>query len=248
MPPRDPLGVLGATQEPMEAPENPARHVVAVRFGAFGACLAVAAVLALGCDSGAPRKPQESPRVPGVGSFPRPEEPYVEHGVCPFECCQYGPWVAASTVQVFPAAGDTSRVLFVLNAGDSVRADSGLVSFERVGIVVVARPRREGIDGEQLPSGEVTQGGGLDLAPGDTIIVLASAGEGVFHVWYHGRSLWLQAFWPDPRIYPPPTGARVVQEAREQWWVHVTDRIGRSGWVKPTGGDGLVFDGADACS
>ena len=58
----------------------------------------------------------------------------------------------------------------------------------------------------------------VSLQRGDTVELLDYEGEGYQH-------------------------ARVVREAGEAWWVHVTPRTGRPAWVLMTKADVLGYDG-----
>jgi hypothetical protein len=166
----------------------------------------------------------------GVRGQARPSEPYVDRGVCPFECCQYRNWTARMSVPVRMRPDRRASILFRLGRGDSVRGDSGEVRLHRVGVVVLQRTHQ--VDGTRLTIG-------------DTAYVLSYLGEGFYRVWIRGRVHEASAFWVlslAPSGTPP---GRLVREPKSEWWAHVTRRDGRAGWVHM---DRRPMANTDACA
>jgi len=186
---------------------------------------------------GFPPTPEELARdTRGPRNPNSPAEPYIVRRACPFECCQYGEWQARTTTPVYATEGKSGQPLFTLRAGDSVRAMTGSVHVSRAGRVkIVSRVERGWAEfGEhKMPA----------LAVGDTVYILSYAGEGHWEYWSRGLVGVGPELWSEPMNAGPPPGELLAEPVRE-WWVQVTDRRGRSGWliVPPQG-----FDGYDAC-
>src|SRR5687767_8313232 len=73
---------------------------------------------------------------------PRPVAPWVVSGVCPFECCTYGRWRFVTGADVQAAPRTDAPVVVRIAPGSRVRADSGRVQVDTVGVVVVRRDWR----------------------------------------------------------------------------------------------------------
>ena len=157
---------------------------------------------------------------------------FVVHGVCPFECCQYGQWrlATAVTLRARPEQGADSVGTVV--AGRRVRADSGVVVLSPVGLAVVMGPSVRRTYDDSTP-----------FSVGDTIEVLNYEGEGFSKVRWHGQELSVRtASWDSIGS----NGVRLIRPPVSSWWVHMTDSatVAR-GWVLMTN---VRADGADACS
>ena len=111
---------------------------------------------------------------------------------------------------------------------DSAHADSGFVLVHPIGLAVILGP--------VSPLDEDS----VSLQRGDTVELLDYEGEGYQHVRWHGRILTVSTERWDST---GRSDARVVREAGEAWWVHVTPRTGRPGWVLMTKVDVLGYDG-----
>lgn len=181
-------------------------------------------LLAAGCGRGdAPPSAREAGPAGARAAGP----PKVLRGVCPFECCTYREWTAAEGAVAYRAERDTGAAAFTLAAGERFTAHDGNVHVDRAGLAVVT-------DTAELRRG---MGRTYGLAPGDTLAVLAPAGEG--HMWmWNGR----ETFTADPMY-----GGRIVREVKWDWWVRVTNAAGQTGWLRMAGLRGRIA-GADACA
>lgn len=166
----------------------------------------------------------------------RPPEPYIERGVCPFECCRYGGWTAEDSIVVYTGEG-SSDTAFLLLPREQLNALTGNVHLLRAGLVVLTQPVT--ISGEDsFPA--------RTLSAGDTAYVLSYRGEGWYDVWVNDTIRNVESFWDDRREYPRPTNrpAHLVSEPEDIWWVYVTTPNGRTGWIRM---DQANVSGLDAC-
>ncbi|HEX6750139.1 MAG TPA: hypothetical protein VF092_22785 [Longimicrobium sp.] len=167
----------------------------------------------------------------------RPPEPYIDRGICPFECCTYRDWTAVGTIPVYAEPKIGAREMFTIAPRATFRAVTGDVHLRQVGIVVARRavPLEVAV-GEQPRS----------LAAGDTAYVLSYVGEGYYRLWIRGEIQSYEAFWDDRHEYPRPTDRPgvMVRDPDELWWVKVRTRAGRGGWIRMDRAD---VEGADAC-
>lgn len=163
----------------------------------------------------------------GVAAAQTGGVPKVLEGVCPFECCTYGEWTALDGAVAYRAERDTGAAAFTLAAGEKFTAHDGNVHVDQAGLAIVT-------DTAELRRG---MGQTYGLAPGDSVPILAPAGEG--HMWmWNGR----KTFTADPMY-----GARIVREVKWDWWVRVTSAAGRVGWLRMRDHRGRI-GGADACA
>ncbi len=153
-----------------------------------------------------------------------PAVPLIEYGVCPFECCQFGRWLAESPLTVYQSEDDTSTTAYTIAVGDSFLATTGNVHIERPGVVVVTKPVES-------------------FKPGDTLYALSNRGEGSIDIWRSGAIQNIDIFWDcddaidftkvDPR---DPRWDRfsgvLLTRPLMVWWVQVQDRRGRMGWIR----------------
>jgi hypothetical protein len=157
-----------------------------------------------------------------------PRVPHYEWNACPFECCTYREWTATAEVRVLRERRAAAPVAFVLQAGDRVIADTGVVVTTKFG---TARARLDAAVGRHRTR----------LAAGDEVTVTRYVGEGQWTFWVNGRF--------DSEEIEPADGSvsdlrlRMVSEPETTWWVRVRTRDGRRGWT--TNVDG--FEGKDAC-
>ena len=186
---------------------------------------------------GFPPTPDEVARDTRGSRHPNsPAEPYTTRPACPFECCQYGEWRARTESPVYATQGRVDEILFTLRPGDSVRATTGNVRIARVGRVKIVGKMERGwaeFGEHKLPVPAI----------GDTVYILSYAGEGGWEYWYRGLVGTGGELWTD-RTAAGIVPGLLVSEPVSEWWVRVTDRRGRSGWiiVPPEG-----FDGYDGC-
>jgi hypothetical protein len=161
----------------------------------------------------------------------RPVAPYAIHGACPFECCHYGEWTVHNDVALRATYAPNAAIVGRVPANTVVRADSGLVLVDTIGVDAV--------------NATVTDvDSGWDFAPGDTVLLLAYQGEGFNQAWLRGHTLSVASFWDETG----KSGARLVRPSHELWWAHFTaatrgDTV--RGWVHMN--DTLRVSGSDAC-
>jgi len=168
-----------------------------------------------------------------------PAEPYIDRGVCPFECCTYREWHAVNTIGVHasPQPGPGAAIVARLSPAAQVDALTGEVHFRQVGVVLLQR---------SVTLHDENAGDSLALRSGDRAYVLSSLGEEYYRVWVRGRILEVPFFWDDRATYPRPTGepGRLEQVPEEIWWVQVRTPTGISGWIRM---DQARVRGADQC-
>jgi hypothetical protein len=141
----------------------------------------------------------------------------VARGICPFEGCAYGAWVARSRLTAYAAEGDTSKIAFAVAPGERFTALRGDVHIVKLGLIMVTAP----VEG---PAGHALQ-------KGDRVYVLSYRGEGMYDVWHDGKLMTLEAFW-EP-LAPAARAAGVVRARPEMmWWVLIKTRAGRQGWLR----------------
>ena len=178
--------------------------------------------------------------------MPRPAAPYVT-AACPFECCTYGEWRFETPATLRATPRPDAPALARLAPGTRVRADSGHVRIDPIGLVIADRDYRDPDGAASFPAG-------------DSILVLDYLGEAFFHVWSRGerRQLALndvsRAFGePAPAADGTPPALREVRAPASVWWVHVTPlplvrkerSPARGGWVHMSAE--VDVRGADAC-
>lgn len=175
----------------------------------------------------------------------RPREPFVVRGVCPYECCQLGIWVARGTVRAMRSRSERAAVSFTLKAGDTVTAISGEMVTRRLGRVLV---RRQPVANPEIHDST------LRPALGDTLYLASYGGEGSWIVWYQGRLHWTREFWPG-QVGQVGAEADLLEAPRGTWWVRLETRRGLSGWVRAgtmvlNGLESVHpgFTGSDACA
>jgi hypothetical protein len=167
----------------------------------------------------------------------RPAEPYIDRGVCPFECCTYREWHAVNTIGVHASPRPEAVVVAHLSPTAPFDALTGEVHFRRVGVVLLQR---------SVTLRDEAAGDSLTLRSGDRAYVLSALGEGYYRVWVRGRILEVPFFWDDRATYPRPTDepGRLEQVPEKIWWVQVRTPTGISGWIRM---DQAQVRGADQC-
>ncbi|MBD3393073.1 MAG: hypothetical protein GF410_13730, partial [Chitinivibrionales bacterium] len=132
-------------------------------------------------------------------SVPQPAV-VIRKGACPFECCQYGAWVARSTIEVL--AEPAGSVIDTLLPGDTVVTRTGEV-YVTPSLFVLARE----VDGAN---------------PGDTIHLLDYVGEGFFNAAHAGVdlgqvNLGFSPYGPDgERVHK---SGELLTKMQSAWWV-----------------------------
>ena len=157
----------------------------------------------------------------------QPNIPYIQRDICPFECCQYGKWIARTTLTAYKREGDRKSTAFRIKNGDEFAAIRGNVHIVRLGIVAVKK------------SFDV-------FTEGDRVYLLSYRGEGVYDLWYKGRVFAsVDDFWSNVELIKTP---ELI------WWVLVKNKFGKYGWLrlKNVGDSGFrleeEIDGLDSCS
>ena len=162
----------------------------------------------------------------------RPVAPYVVHGACPFECCRYGKWKVLGGAVLRAAQSSQAPVVGHVASGTEVRADSGNVVVDTIGVVAVSGAMSD------IESGRT-------FAKGDTILLLDYQGEGYRGAWLRGHTISVSEFWSATGA----NGAKLVRAPHTAWWTHLSvpqqgDTL--RGWVNMTT-DSVRVSGSDAC-
>ena len=157
----------------------------------------------------------------------RPKVPYIQHNVCPFECCQYGKWIAKSLLKAYKIEGGDSTVVFIIKPGEEFTAMGGNVHIMKLGEIVLNKSLDE-------------------FTKGDKVYVLSYRGEGYYDLWYKGKVLdSTEKVWSNGELMEYPEFV---------WWVLVKNKAGKQGWLKLKNINGSGFrieyqiDGMDSCS
>lgn len=161
-----------------------------------------------------------------------PPVPYLDWGACPFECCKYGTWTALKDIPVYSARDAGKRPVATLHNGEKVAVTTGVVITLKAGEV-------ELLEEKTLGEGHAPR---LTIPKGDRIYPLHYQGEGYELFWYRGTasSSFIGATKPGT-LYD---GFRVVSAPVDEWWVRVSTRDGRKGWVRMRGG---LFGDNEGC-
>jgi hypothetical protein len=174
------------------------------------------------------------------GTRQEPPLPYVDRGACPFECCQYGDWVARRRVVVREFYDEhrpgvkLSRQVSVIQVAAHVVAMTGVVVTTRAGRMRVLEPLSVSVYSKSFPTKPAET---LKLAAGDILYKLHESGEGAFVGWFKGRVL--------EEVDGSTFGSAVQQETAPQttWWAQVRTHDGAFGWVRAE----QNFDNQDRC-
>ncbi|HEY0673802.1 MAG TPA: hypothetical protein VGD27_16100 [Longimicrobiales bacterium] len=158
-----------------------------------------------------------------------PAELLARGNACPFECCVYGDWLADSDIPLHDLPRATGTPSFMLQKGQKMRADSGVVYITSLAFAVVDDTVVRYADRRSW------------LLPGDTLVLLEPIGEGYWTMWRRGEVL--QEVPPFFDSSSEPKRGRLIGTPRHEWWVHAS-APGRSGWFNA---DSAEILGADAC-
>lgn len=137
----------------------------------------------------------------------KPPIPFEDHGACPFECCVYREWFARGDIKIFKDRKEDSPVAFEVKEGDGVTALTGVVITIKPGTAKVKKPIL--VKDIRANSGE-------------TVYLLTYRGEGVYTVWYQGRSVENLDIMENIEIQNKPESV---------WWVKIKNKKGQTGWT-----------------
>jgi hypothetical protein len=176
--------------------------------------LVLALTIALG---GAPAAPAVAQPAPPSGIV----FPHEDHGACPFECCQYGRWVATGPVTARRSRAAGAQAAFTVAAGEAVESVDG--------VVITLRPGRA----RALATVDVD---GVRIGRGEELQVLSYVGEGAYKLVARGRVVVAE-------VAPAAPAFRLLSRPRTVWWVQLRNRHGETGWSN----EPERFGGKDAC-
>jgi hypothetical protein len=171
----------------------------------------VALLALLGCFSVNPR----------AASADGPPLPYIDRGVCPFECCTYREWTVNADTPVRARRDPKAPVVFTAKSGESVHGLTGVVVTLEPGRVLVLEDTQIGGEDDGMPVRK------------DTVVYsLHSLGEGYSLLWHEGRNVSdfvqsVEAFKMGTyhkRPLRPETDPKTV------WWVLIENASGDVGW------------------
>jgi len=160
-----------------------------------------------------------------------PQVPYIQHDICPFECCQYGTWIAKSYLNAYKKEGDNAAIAFTIKPGEKFSAISGNVHIIKLGIITINKTANT-------------------FTKGDKVYILSYRGEGAYDLWYKGKILDLDLDSMD-KIWSNGT---LIQMPKFVWWVFVKNKVGKQGWLRLKNITDSGFqieekiDGQDSCS
>jgi hypothetical protein len=171
--------------------------------------------------------------VPATGAAQvRAGAPYVRLGTCEGEGCGFGTVIALRALDVHAAEGQVDAVVFRIREGERFETLVSNLHFRRVGGVIVSSAVLLVEEGDTLGW----------VQPGDTLPVLAYAGEGYYEIWFGGAVHVLAKFWDDGREFPRRQGlpGQLVIEPIVETWAEVRNVAGRTGWVLGVPGEDYV--------
>ncbi|HYW74184.1 MAG TPA: hypothetical protein VE961_24385 [Pyrinomonadaceae bacterium] len=165
-----------------------------------------------------------------------PPTPYLDHGACPFECCTYRRWTVEKDTVIYRQRSTSAGVAFRLKRGDHVTGVTGVVVTLKPGPVIVKKARTIGEDRK------------VRVKPGDILYLLHYSGEGIYKLWFRGRTYEAEMPTAPGLITNEPLEQReeflhVESEPNYVWWVKVKNRRGQTGWTKENDN----FGNMDAC-
>jgi hypothetical protein len=156
-----------------------------------------------------------------------PKVPFIQHDICPFECCQYGRWIARTELAVYKSENSSELADFTIKPHEEFTAISGDVHIVKFGVVTL----------EKSFNG---------FNKGDKVYVLSYRGEGIYDLWYGGKIFESNdLFW---------TNGIMKQAPEIIWWVLVKKKNGMQGWLMLRNISERGFqieekiDGMDSCS
>jgi len=160
---------------------------------------------------------------------PRPPLPYLDWGVCPFECCTYQQWTAAADIPLYEKRSHKSHVAAQVKSGEKVRGISGVVVTTEAGKTKVLKPVKLGYSQDsQAPE--------LSLKPGDMIYTIHKVELASMLFWYHGKFYTDEVGLPEKAKgnIPFKDELEIVSRPKTEWWAVVESADGRIGWTDQT--------------
>lgn len=132
-----------------------------------------------------------------------PPNPYVDKGVCPFECCTYRDWTTKTPVTLLDRPNGSATVTTVA-AKTVVRGLTGDVHSTPLRIVA----------SHSYPESPI--------AKGDVFYALHYSGEGSWAVWYNGKVVGVELDDADAD----------EKKVNAKWWAKIKTKEGKIGWVE----------------
>jgi hypothetical protein len=166
-----------------------------------------------------------------------PPKQYVDQGACPFECCTYRQWTVEQRTVLRATPKDGTKLVGILEKGETVTGLTGIVETLQPGKVEVVRAHTSDTSGKSYK-------------PGDVLWVYTYLGEGFFKVWFQGEMIeedigfvlhgvggWIRCVddgtcWGRGKDFP-----------KSIWWVKVKPQKSLEGWSNEPGN----FGNKDAC-
>jgi hypothetical protein len=157
-----------------------------------------------------------------------PPRNYEDRGACPFECCTYREWSVRADTVLYKGRAKNSPAAFRVRKGERVRGLTGVVVTLRPGRAVVIKATTLGHE----------EGKKLRVRPGDVLYLLHYEGEGVYKIWFRGKTYeYEMPHAPDGHYKGTPGGPmgefiRKESDPETVWWVKVRNGRGQVGWTK----------------
>lgn len=174
----------------------------------------------------APAPPQAANDVnqPPTDQGVEPDEEYVVHGVCPFECCKYGNWTIVEGGVLRSEPNSDADSVGSVATGAAVTTDEGAMVLHPPGKAVM------------VPDTSIHSSSGPNV--GDTVEVITYTGAKVARVRSHGSEF--EASW---------SALRMMRDPHQRWWVHMTDpNSGAAGWLQMGGVSAQDVGAPNSCS
>ena len=166
--------------------------------------------------------------LPSLQKSDAPKLPFIDRNACPFECCNYGEWVAQVAQRAYKSLSKESGIAFTVGPGETVYALTGLIITQRAGFAIVRKQTRF-----------------YDITvPAEAkLYVLHLSGEGGALFWYKGAThrgeIYASSIHKGNKAYP----FDVLSLPQTEWWVRVRNLHGNAGWILDPRG----FRGMNSC-
>lgn len=166
--------------------------------------------------------------LPSLQKSDAPKLPFIERNACPFECCNYGEWVARVAQVAYKSSSKESGLAFTIRPGETTYAQTGQVITRKAGVVIVKKQ---------------TRFYNVTVPAGTKLYVLQLSGEGGALFWYKGAThkgeLYASSVHKGNEAYP----FDVLSLPQTEWWVRVRNLHGYAGWILDPRG----FRGMNSC-